>query len=457
MAYGDNRSSVASDTFDSTIDGSWTNGPGDWPPCDWWTGGHVTPTNTGIYSNIKRNTGTYVDDQYSQTIVHSYVVAADCETWTTVRMQVTDTDEACYGGVWTTDPSGDGHQFRIFEVNNSYQFTDLASSGVDQDNPSQGDILTTEVEGTTIRMGDNINGADAQRVTTTDATISSGRPGLVVFTFSGDEDSCNITSWDGGNISAVPIFDAASSTSAKEVSTVAWNHTCTGSDRVLVVGCGAGQSGSISSATYNSVSMTPVGSQVGGVRQFYLIAPATGSNEVSISVSGDFFVAGAVSVTSAHQTSPIDTFGGTTGSNSHTLTTTEADTFGVDVTYYDGEGSASTVGAGQTQRWSLSIESHPGQGSTEVFTSSGSNVMSWTGGDSSDVHAVAIAGLSAAAGPITGSITFDTTVDQANANLKTTLENQTFAASLDQLQEYDESEIISTTLRYRRHIGFRYG
>jgi hypothetical protein len=120
-------------------------------------------------------------------------------------MQVTDTDEACYGGVWTTDPAGDGHQFRIFEVDNSFTFTDLASSGTDQDNPTQGDILTTEVEGTTIRMGDDINGSDAQRVTTTDATVPSGRPGLVVFTFSGDEQSCNMTTWEGGNISAAPV------------------------------------------------------------------------------------------------------------------------------------------------------------------------------------------------------------------------------------------------------------
>jgi len=158
---------------------------------------------------------------------------------------------------------------------------------------------------------------------------------------------------------------------------------------VLVVGVGTDVT--INSATYNSVSMTAVAAQQGTVRMFYLIAPATGSNQVSISMSANGFnTGGAVSVTGADQTTPVDVENGAAG-QSVSLTTTVDDCFLVDVGYFDGEGSAPSVGASQTERWSVSIESHPGFGSSEVAGTAGSYTMSWSGGDQDDIQAVAIA------------------------------------------------------------------
>jgi hypothetical protein len=70
-----------------------------------------------------------------------------------------------------------------------------------------------------------------------------------------------------------------------------WSHTCSGSDRILFVAVTT-LGGSTPTATYNSVSMTSIGSQNTGPNNykctlFYLLAPATGSNTVEISGSND--------------------------------------------------------------------------------------------------------------------------------------------------------------------------
>src|SRR6476619_6975756 len=72
-----------------------------------------------------------------------------------------------------------------------------------------------------------------------------------------------------------------------------WSHTCTGSQLLLLVGVGVGgaiSDGNTVAVTYNGVSMTDCGAgkihtnagTLGFVQLFYLIAPATGANTVSI-------------------------------------------------------------------------------------------------------------------------------------------------------------------------------
>lgn len=78
-----------------------------------------------------------------------------------------------------------------------------------------------------------------------------------------------------------------------------WAHTCAGSDRALIVGLqyyvGSGGGGNvvITGVTYNGVSMTelatysPQSSSGGGsIAFFYLAAPATGTNNISVSWTG---------------------------------------------------------------------------------------------------------------------------------------------------------------------------
>lgn len=81
------------------------------------------------------------------------------------------------------------------------------------------------------------------------------------------------------------------------------SHTCSGSNRILILSV-ISQSGS-STPTYNGVSMTPLTSQTTAHHKhevFYLVAPATGAN--NIVCTGGTWV--ATSYTGVSQSSPID-------------------------------------------------------------------------------------------------------------------------------------------------------
>lgn len=136
-----------------------------------------------------------------------------------------------------------------------------------------------------------------------------------------------------------------------------WSHTCTGSDRILFV-CEFNQSSS-TSASYNSVSMTSLGgysySSPTGVGSLYmLVAPATGTNTVSVSCGGNC-IGVSSSYTGASQTGQPDaaintqTTGAGTGSSlTATVTVTASGSWLVTGTIC--EGNALTAGTGATLR-----------------------------------------------------------------------------------------------------------
>lgn len=123
--------------------------------------------------------------------------------------------------------------------------------------------------------------------------------------------------------------DATSSTSSASASSLTWAHTCTGSDRILIVTVGM-DADTTCTATYNGVSMTEIGNaqrSAGGVKTFlfYLIAPATGSNNIVATLGTSTKVAsGAVSYTGAKQSGQPDSFTATfnDGTTSFAVSTT---------------------------------------------------------------------------------------------------------------------------------------
>lgn len=191
-------------------------------------------------------------------------------------------------------------------------------------------------------------------------------------------------------------FDATShSSTASDTSTLSWAHTCTGSDRLLVVIVTLANTSArtVSSVTYNGVGLTfSHGVSAGDVANlrselWYVIAPATGSNTIAITASGDCEVlaGGGVSVTGAHQVTPLaDTdSGSSTGATSASLTLTSA----ADGLVVDGLCSYAnanfTVGADQTERWNAESGVSPGEGFTIDYAGStepgaASVTMSWT-------------------------------------------------------------------------------
>lgn len=136
-------------------------------------------------------------------------------------------------------------------------------------------------------------------------------------------------------------------------------HTTTGSDRILFVGAWT-RGTNVPTVTYNGVSMTGIGTIVGPtadgdyVSLFYLIAPATGSNNVVISLSSANLIGGqAISYTGAKQSGQPDasvTYGPTTStSDSVTLTTVADNSWSLMVGRTTGSGTIA-AGSGTTLR-----------------------------------------------------------------------------------------------------------
>lgn len=186
-------------------------------------------------------------------------------------------------------------------------------------------------------------------------------------------------------------FDAASSvTPLSLTSPVTWSHTVAGSETLLFVGVilKTPLGGTISGVTYNGTSMTLIDSLDGnnivsnsGFKNsiYYLVAPAAGSNTVSVSFTGTGASAagGSISLTGVHQTNPLDNHacnGSTTGDASVTITPVYNRTWALDnVDIFSG---TPTAGASQTARWNNAFNS----GSTiGPIRPPAATTFSWTG------------------------------------------------------------------------------
>ena len=188
------------------------------------------------------------------------------------------------------------------------------------------------------------------------------------------------------------IFDSASNSGYQTAqSTYSWSHTCWSVNRYLFVSVSmlsvAGSS--VTSITYNGVAMTFIGAQasaVGAVRVelWGLIAPASGSNTVAVTLSAALdSVASAISLNNVHQTSPTEGFNSATATNVGAADATVNVTTVADNDWVlDGvatDDTAITVGAGQTSRNNVTGALGSGANSTEgPKTPAGSVTMSWT-------------------------------------------------------------------------------
>ncbi len=200
----------------------------------------------------------------------------------------------------------------------------------------------------------------------------------------------------------MPAVDSISTTSSSGPGPFTWSHTCAGSDRLLLLFVAHyHSSNTISSASYNGVSMTAVtnGAAVTGsgylcfITTFYLVAPATGSNTVSVTPSAGLFDFGAcaISLSDVHQTVPLGTAANATGYDT-TPTVTVSSATGelvVDGLVIMNSGTL-TVGAGQTQRWNAPTANAfiRYAGSTE--SGAASTTMSWSNSSSQTWAIVAV-------------------------------------------------------------------
>jgi hypothetical protein len=171
--------------------------------------------------------------------------------------------------------------------------------------------------------------------------------------------------------SSVVMLDAteAANTGFVTNTSLTWAHTTTtNSNRVLLVGVTIqSNSSTVSSVTYNGASLTKLdaGSCPNSeftpsceVELWYLIAPATGTHNVVVSVTAAASIqAGAVTYYNVDQTTPMGTVAlnngtasGGVGSTSLTVPTSNTDQVVVDTMGNDNGGSVS-IGSGQTPLW----------------------------------------------------------------------------------------------------------
>ncbi|MCI0635577.1 MAG: hypothetical protein L0206_16930 [Actinobacteria bacterium] len=172
------------------------------------------------------------------------------------------------------------------------------------------------------------------------------------------------------------------------VSSVTFAVDATGAD-IIVVGVARRANQTVNSVTYNGVGLTQIANTVKSnincaSEIWYLVAPASGSNNVVTTLAGsDRLFSGAICLSGVDQSSPVDISGGSTGTGtaiSTSLTTTAEDCWGVDQAASSSEiGISMAAEASQTKRNNSATITFLGAAdSTEGPDAVGSNTMSWT-------------------------------------------------------------------------------
>lgn len=203
-------------------------------------------------------------------------------------------------------------------------------------------------------------------------------------------------------------YDTASTDASGALS---WSHTCTGTDLVLLVGVQTRSTTiyAVTGITYNGVALTKIDHQDGAnnVRSelWYLIAPATGANTVEVTFENTptRASAGAISLTGADQTAPIEASNKATGdtSNPTAAVVTVTDNAWAVASVMNRDASALTAGAG-TERYDVSAgTSHRGWGATSgPKTPAGSVTITADNPTGPDDWAMVIAAVKPAGGAL---------------------------------------------------------
>lgn len=187
------RSQVASDTFDSSISGSWDNGPGDFGTFTWVTGGHLEATDDATQAAMRYSGAAFAADQYAVVTVHDGsgspgIVGA------MVRMQG-GTDESSYAGRIRTVS---GSKYVIREWDSAFAATDLASTGTPPTTLTAGWTVALEVIGTNLELFTDEGSGEVSRTSVSDATVADGETGILLFNAVGAV--AQATAWVGGDI-----------------------------------------------------------------------------------------------------------------------------------------------------------------------------------------------------------------------------------------------------------------
>lgn len=190
-------------------------------------------------------------------------------------------------------------------------------------------------------------------------------------------------------------FDTSTTPGSFPVGSSSWSHTTSGSNRILFVGITSFAGDLVTAVTYAGASMTLIGkaTRPGGSRATYLyyrIAPTSGANNVSVTITGSVQWAGnAVSYTGVNQTGQPDSFAQVTASSvpTFTMSTTVVNQNAWLVAGGDLDTTPITGGTGTTIRQNLGGDSSA-IGDSNGTVSTGSQSLIFVGGGTGNAAGV---------------------------------------------------------------------
>jgi len=209
------------------------------------------------------------------------------------------------------------------------------------------------------------------------------------------------------------VGPSSAGTATANTTSISWSHTCSGSNRLLVagVGMGGGTSGVSLTTTYGAATMTSAGLVLsnnqfdGFVQLFYLVAPATGTDTITVSVDSlqtRDLLGGSLSFTGVDQTTPLTGIGTNFGFDANP-TVTVASAAGNMVVDAAVCGSA-FVSSNQTLRWMNNLNGNSGASNAAQSTAAGAGSVTMSYVSGSDWWGIIAASVVAAAASITPSV-----------------------------------------------------
>lgn len=202
-------------------------------------------------------------------------------------------------------------------------------------------------------------------------------------------------------------FDAVSTgNDAADPTSLTWSHTTTtDSNRVLIVATSTeadtGHTAqTVSGITYGGVALTKVrtdyitGDTDNGSELWYLIAPATGANNVVVTMTSavDGLFGAAMTFSGVDQTNPIDNHTGTNTANTANpsitvnITTNVDNAMVVNICHATGSATTLTADVNQTQRFNAATTGDfKSAGGTRLATTAGSYTTTWSASPDDDM------------------------------------------------------------------------
>jgi hypothetical protein len=296
------RNTIASDTFDSSIDGNWDNGQGDFGALTWVSGGHLESTTSGTSdAAMRRNVGTYPRKQWSKVETSALATTGGSQNAQIAALVLCAsgaTDESCYAAYLGISTSG-GNKYEIFEVNASFGYTSLAASGTPPSSLSAGDFVSLESDGAgllTLYTSEG-GGAETSRLTANDSTLTSGRPGLLLWhTNPPTTPNARITAWEGGDFPGTAALTGTATATIDEADIVAGGKTiiATLTDETYVPASVIGDVSFIANAlggttTTTSFSITLPATQAGDIIILEFAHRGTGNGTIGGTYTGPAF------------------------------------------------------------------------------------------------------------------------------------------------------------------------